>query len=102
MTKEEQLRRSKTDNPKKLGYIAWHNYVDWINEISNGMCQLCKKNPLDEMHHSAYGSQGADKDDRTLVGICRYCHLDCHKEKHGSVNSKAVKIGRANWRKYNE
>jgi hypothetical protein len=100
LSKEEQLKRSKPKNPKKLGYIAWHDYVDYLNDFSNGKCQVCKTNPLHDFHHAIFGSYGADKDDHSLVGVCRKCHEDCHKDKHGAVNSKAVRIGRSNWKKY--
>ena len=100
MTKAEQLKRNTPSNPKKLGYLAWHAYADWLNEISDGKCQVCQTNPLHDLHHSIFGSYGADKDDRSLVGICRQCHEDCHSNKNGAINSKAIRIGRKNWKKY--
>ena len=96
-----QLQKQKKQKVKRLSPIELSAYKDTIYEECNGMCQLCDETPADDYHHALYGRQGADKDDRILVAICRDCHIKCHQSKHGSVNGKAKELGTNNWRLHN-
>ena len=101
MTKKAQLQKTKRKNPKRLDPCELRAYKDSILDVSGGICQLCSEERAVDMHHSLYGSRGADKDDRSLVAVCRDCHDKCHQSKHGALNSKAKEIGIDNWREYN-
>jgi len=99
--KDAQLKKNRRENEKKLEKNALHNYKMDINFFANHTCQLCKKAQGQDHHHPYFGRQGADRDDRVLVLVCRSCHNECHKEKHGEWNTKAKQIGNENWRKHN-
>ncbi len=102
MTKKEQLSKAKKPNSKKLGYVVFMDYCDFINERAEGMCQICHSAPLAEMHHSLFGCYGADKDDRSIVGTCLQCHIDMHKDKKGLKSMDAQTIAEANWKAFQE
>lgn len=99
-SKETQLKMAKKKNDKRLDPCEYRALKDSILDRTNGICQLCGVAAISEYHHSLYGSRGADKDDRSIVGICRGCHSNCHKDKHGELNTLAVEIGENNWERY--
>jgi len=104
LSKSKQLNWNKAKNDKKLSKPELESFVGTIDRISKGFCQLCKVNKIGEYHHSLYGSFGADKDDRSLMGICVPCHYAIHHGKDGGsqeLRARAIVIGARNWRVHN-
>lgn len=102
--KSAQTKKNKKINPKKLPKETLQNFIDTIFKLAKGKCQICKAKKIDEYHHSIYGNFGADKDDRSLVGICRGCHFAIHHGKNGGsqeLRYKAIPIGEKNWSFFN-
>lgn len=102
-SKEAQLKKNRKQNEKKLPPVELKAFTDFIFSISKGKCQVCKTAKIGEYHHGVYGSNGADKDDRTLVGICRKCHHAIHHARNNNsqlLRRNAERIGRNNWTKY--
>ncbi len=97
LTRKQQTQKHRKPSTRKIS--NYREYCDFINDIADGVCQICGSAAIAEFHHSSYGSF---KDDKTIVGVCLQCHLDAHKEKHGDVNLKAVEIGAVNWEKFSE
>lgn len=100
MTKEEQLKKNKKENPKRMSKYDLDQYKSFIFNKTGGTCQMCG-GVADDFHHSRFGRQGADKDDRSLVAVCRKCHTRCHQEKNGTYGNEAIKIGDKNWGDFN-
>ena len=73
----------------------------FISEKTMDTCQICHKEHIADFHHLFYGSYGADKDDRTLIGVCRKCHEWCHKNKHQSQKDYK-KVADLNWLEFKE
>ena len=102
-SKASQLKKAPKQNDKKLDQKEKKEFIAKIDEISKGKCQLCKAKKTDEYHHSAFGRMGADKDDRTLVAVCRECHYEIHHGKNGNgqpLRYKALEIGAKNWKAF--
>lgn len=102
-SKEAQLKKTRKTNEKKLPPEELKAFSSFISSISKNKCQICKTAKIDEYHHGVFGSMGADKDDRTLVGICRKCHHSIHHARNNNsqiLRSNGERIGRTNWGKY--
>lgn len=69
------------NNPKKLKNVK--KYAKWLLE-KYPVCQICEDKQSIEAHHLMFGCYGANKDDRTLIAVCRECHMYCHANKHES------------------
>lgn len=92
------------NKPKKENRISvdvMSSFRNFIAEKSFDTCQICHKEHIAEFHHLFYGSYGADKDDRTLIGVCRECHEWCHKNKHQSQRDYK-KVADLNWLEFKE
>lgn len=98
MTKEEQTKKAKKKNSRRLSRDELVSYKDTIFDISGGLCQLCQEVSPDDYHHPFFGSY---KDDNYLVAVCRECHTKCHQSKHGALNTKAKEIATENRRVHN-
>jgi hypothetical protein len=103
MTKEQQLKKVKQSD-KKMKPTQYRQYVDFVNEISGGMCQNSQcENTAQDIHHSYFGAGG--RDDRYITAICRHCHsmihcgVDTDKAKRLKLAFKT--IGKQNWIEYN-
>lgn len=104
MTKEEQLRKTKRPNPKRMIKTEYELYVDFVNDKAGGMCQCGCGRPAQDIHHSLRGS---NKDDRSIIAICRTCHNLIHSCSPKDIDegsrlalfSKGV--GKKNWEEYN-
>jgi len=79
--KSKQTAKNKPKNEKRMSQKEYHAYCDHIRDVSDGICQACGDFPFDDTHHTKWGSFGADKDDRSLVGVCRGCHDKCHADR---------------------
>jgi len=96
--KSNQLKKTKKTNPKKMPKSEYRQHCNHIREISFGNCQICK-HAGEDMHHSIFGNYGANKDDRSIVLVCRECHDKCHKDRE--FNQKAILIGAINYESRN-
>jgi len=99
---KNKKKNNNKNNPKRMPKSEFIKYEKFIYDI--GHCQVCgKSHSFDKPHHSKYGKNGADKDDRSLVCICIDCHYQIH---HGSYNNiilnrkQIEKIGEMNWSNY--
>ena len=99
MTKKEQLKKNRKDNPKKLSAVELADYRYWL--LSIGKCQICGDTNLDVPHHEP---RGVYKRDDRQVCIC----VKCHRIRHGSVKGVLLKtieqieaIAEINWDNYN-
>lgn len=99
-TKEDQLKKNKRVNPKKMTRIENKLFHDDILDNSKGVCQVCEDKEGVDFHHPKYGKFGADKDDTCQVLVCRECHDLCHREKHGAMNRIAEHVGNFNYKVY--
>lgn len=104
-SKAKQLQKNREKDEKKLSKREKEAFIETIDNLSGGKCQLCKNFGTDEYHHSIFGNFGADKDDRSLMAICRGCHyLIHHSRSSGSreARQKAIAIGVKNWSVHND
>ena len=65
------------------------------------ICQVCHEKPTQDLHHLFFGCYGADKDDTSLIAVCRDCHEWLHKNKHEG-QEKFKWLAKDNWEGYNE
>lgn len=86
---------NKPKKEKRLSKSENLRFRQWLCERFS-RCQICHKAHISEYHHLFFGSYGADKDDRTLIGVCRECHEWCHKNKHQSKRDYK-KVADFNW-----
>ncbi len=100
MTKQEQTRKVRRVNTKKMSKVELDLYKDYINEIAEWKCQCCGGIGV-EYHHAL---SGAYKTDESLVLICRREHAIIH---FGTDTKEAERlkvltkgIGRSNWAGY--
>jgi hypothetical protein len=94
LSKKSQTYKAPKTKDKKLSKSEYRNFCDSIIYWSDGICQWCEKSQGKDMHHSSYGCMGANKDDKTLVLLCR----ECHELAHSGANREALQIlGKANW-----
>lgn len=90
---------NKKPKQNRLSKSEYKAFCDSIMYFSDGICQWCKKNQGADMHHSSYGCMGANKDDRTLVLLCR----ECHELAHSGANREELQIiGKENWNTFKE
>jgi len=102
-TKESQLKKEKKPNPKKMTKIEKSLYEDFISDKAKGKCQCgCGRDGV-EFHHS---KRGINKDDRSIILICRRCHILIHNmeynniDKSSQLNLLAKEKGEENWKEY--
>ena len=74
-SKQAQVSKDRTKNPKKLAPTILKAFKDFIFEKAGGKCQ-CNCGRLIATYHHA--QRGSNKDDRTLGGIAEYCHWVIH------------------------
>jgi len=61
-------------------YLAtkeWKNKRDLVIERESGICQGCRAEPIEHVHHSTYTHQ-YDELIFQLVGLCENCHRKAH------------------------
>ena len=100
-SKGSQTKKNKGKKDNKLDPNEYREYVDFVNELNDGVCQMGCGRRSQDVHHSRYGNYGSTKSDFSIISICRECHDKCHKEKH-SFNLKAIDIGEENYEAYKE
>jgi len=94
MTKAEQTHKTQTKRANKLSMYEYNEFRIFVATM-HPECQVCGKQAHD-LHHLRYGRYGADKDDRSLLSVCRDCHLWCHKNKKES-QEKYMSVVDKNW-----
>lgn len=99
LSKTDQVSKNRQPNPKRMPPVEYKKYVDFINELSGGVCQMTCDRNIQDVHHTLWGNYGSTKSDFSIIAICRVCHDKCHKEKHG-FNLKAIDIGEENYEAY--
>ena len=82
----------------RLSKKEYRRYVAWLNYTFK-VCQICNQKQAQDAHHLRFGCYGADKDDTSLIAVCRDCHNWCHKNKQESKD-KYKDIASSNWRSY--
>ena len=92
MTKPPRLKT--IDKDRRLPRAEYENYRKWLADYQP-RCQICNQT-ADDTHHVLFG---AYKDDRTLVSLCRLCHMEAHKDKQQSIE-KLLPIANQNWSTY--
>ena len=101
LSKKEQTQKKKIRGEKRLEKKELQRYQQWLKE-THQKCQAqlngCEHETI-EAHHVLFGSFGADKDDRTLLCVCRSCHQWAHKNKVLS-QELFLHVARENWRNY--
>ncbi len=101
LTKESQLYKTKRVDIKKMSKTENKLFHDYIIDSCNEVCQICEDRGGVDFHHPKYGKFGADKDDTCQILVCRECHDQCHKDKHGIMNKIAIGVGNMNFKAYN-
>ncbi len=102
ISKKDQTHKVKRISTKKMSAVELQLYKDFINDISDNVCQNPNCNNLISEHH--HSMRGAYKTDTSLTGICHSCHntlhfsTDTHEREALTVLFKG--IGRDNWNRY--
>ena len=103
MTKQDQLKKNRKDNPKKLSAIELADFKNFIWAKSGGKCQCnCGRDGV-EFHHS---KRGIYKDDKSIILICRRCHTLIHSCEYKNIrNTSELTIlakvhGKKNWKEF--
>ena len=101
LTKKDQLQKNKPKNDKKLPSKELQQYQFWLKE-NHQKCQAklhgCEHEAI-ESHHVLFGCYGADKDDTTMLRVCRSCHQWAHKNKALS-QELFLHVAHKNWADY--
>jgi len=97
-SKQSQLQKTRKPNPKIMPKAEYKKKCDWLFE-KYPMCQICTINKSQDAHHTSFGNNGADKDDRTIISICRECHDMIHHNKTDIVDMHGYKAMRHNLEK---
>jgi len=58
-----------------LRYFAEYYLKEEIFKKANGICQICKKNKAEQLHHKKY-----TKEIKDIIAICKNCHSDIHNK----------------------
>lgn len=97
-SKQSQLNKTKKDNPKKMSKLEYQKKCDWLfNKYPK--CQICHTKKATQAHHSRYGK--GDRDDRSIISICPYCHHEIHHGKGVALSRENIEqIGYENHKKW--
>lgn len=41
-------------------------------------CEMCRMEPMDDVHHIVFRSHGGNNEIENLIGLCRWCHNRAH------------------------
>lgn len=92
-SKQSQLQKNKQPNQNKMSEKEYKAKCDWLfNRYPK--CQICLINNSEDAHHAKFGNMGADKDDRTVIAVCRECHNMIHNSRTGIVDKFGYKAMR--------
>jgi 5-methylcytosine-specific restriction endonuclease McrA len=78
---------------KFLRSIAWSVQRSRIVIRANGLCEVCRKTKLKQVHHLKYGEPLASTPDSDLVAVCGHCHRNAHiRPPAGSAVSAEIQL----------
>jgi len=101
MTKQEQVQKNTKEKSNKLKPQKLKRYCNYLSQIYP-MCQDPNCSCMaQDLHHSVYGSYGADKDDRTLIPLCNRHHIKAHQNKK-EMQKIYIPIANQIWQEYCE
>jgi 5-methylcytosine-specific restriction endonuclease McrA len=85
---EQHPRWAGGDN--RLGYgVGWKPQRRQALERAGGVCEICRKNPVEDVHHKVPVRCFADPSDANfesnLVAVCKKCHAAAHKEINSTL-----------------
>lgn len=83
-SKQSQLQKNKQPNQNKMSEKEYQAKCKWLF-TKYPICQICGINKSEDAHHAKFGNMGADKDDRTIIAVCRECHHMIHHSRTGIV-----------------
>ena len=98
MTKAQQTFKAKKTKKNRLSKEEYKKYTIYLADTFP-ICQMCNVLPSEDCHHLGYGSYGADKDDKSLIAVCRHCHEYAHKNK-AETQELYADVVESNWREY--
>lgn len=55
----------------------WQDLRNKVWDREQGLCQGCRSEPIEHVHHTTYARMG-DELLSDLLGFCLNCHLKCH------------------------
>lgn len=61
-----------------LGSDKWHRLRERVWDRENGLCEGCRSEPIEHVHHLTYANMG-DEFLFELKGLCYDCHLKVHR-----------------------
>lgn len=100
MTKDDQLKKNKKPNEKRVSKAELKSRVEFL--LNKEVCQVCEESyDLDRPHHTLQGTY--KKDDRSMINICCTCHRILHTKGFATLKKtkeETIKIGRLNNEEY--
>jgi hypothetical protein len=78
LAEESDKRREFYQN--YLTTPEWREKRSMVIDRENGLCQGCRRNRIQEVHHASYQTLG-DELLFQLVGLCSPCHRRAHPDK---------------------
>ena len=102
MTKQDQLKKNRKDNPKRLSAVELADYKNFIFAKQGGLCFCGCGREISEYHHAYFG---INKNDKYLVGIAQNpCHYAIHHGRDIELKNKLVLVaeiqGVKNWKEF--
>ncbi|MBZ9650863.1 HNH endonuclease [Psychroflexus montanilacus] len=85
---EELRTQKKMYDLNNSRYALYHIYLaseEWkekrelVLKRDNNLCQKCKKEDAEDVHHLTYENFGNEKLTE-LISVCRKCHIEIHKD----------------------
>jgi 5-methylcytosine-specific restriction endonuclease McrA len=70
--------QKQREHRKFLRSIEWAVQRSRVIVRSNGICELCKKSRVKQVHHRRYADPIGSTPDSDLVAICGRCHRNAH------------------------
>lgn len=85
----------KLDNPNIKDWnhgklFGFENANEYIKHKQHGKCAVCGK-PIEHIHHIVSRSEGGSNSPDNLIGLCKHCHDEVHKDKTILNNVKGIK-----------
>ena len=60
--------------------FSFRNANEYIKHKQHGKCAVCGK-PIEHIHHIVSRSEGGSNSPDNLIGLCKHCHDEVHKDK---------------------
>lgn len=82
----ECVKESNYDTSRFAKYTNYINSESWKIKRKealirdNNLCQVCKKNTAEEVHHITYENL-FNENLEDLLSVCKICHIEIHKQK---------------------